>query len=182
MRPGMMRTLYLIRHTTPDIAPGICYGQLDIGVNANFAEEAARTLGWLPRPELIVTSPLIRAAQLAEYLAHSHRCELRCDDRLREKHFGAWEGKAWDNIARPELDAWAADFMGYAPSGGESAQQVLRRAHDFLQNASSLSASCVALVAHAGVIRAMLANLGGLPLPATQRWDIPCGTVIGVRY
>ena len=25
-----MQTLYLVRHTKPDIAPGICYGQLDM--------------------------------------------------------------------------------------------------------------------------------------------------------
>lgn len=178
----MTRTLYLVRHTTPGIAPGICYGQLDVNVSANFAEEAARTLGWLPRPDLIVTSPLLRAARLAEYLAQAHQCELRRDDRLMEKHFGAWEGKAWDSIARPELDAWAADFLGYAPPGGESAQQVMLRTQSLLQHLTGLPASCIAVVAHVGIIRAMLARLGGLPLHAAQRWEVPCGTVIGIRY
>ena len=42
-----MQTLYLIRHTAPDIAPGTCYGQLDIGAADSFEEEASHVLRWL---------------------------------------------------------------------------------------------------------------------------------------
>ncbi len=177
-----MRTLYLVRHTTPDIAPGTCYGQLDIGVSTAFAEEAAQTLSWLPQADLILASPLVRAARLAEFLARAQVCELRWDARLKEKHFGTWEGRTWSSIGRVELDAWAADFMGYAPPGGESAQQVMQRAQSLLQDISGMPTMRVAIVAHAGIIRAMLSHLGGLSLPAIQHWDLPCGTVIGVRY
>ena len=126
-----MQTLYLIRHTTPRIAPGICYGQLDIDVADSFDEEANNVLHWLPPLELIIASPLLRTRRLAEFLAQAQHCELRSDARLMEKHFGAWEGKAWDDIARSEIDAWAADVMGYAPPGGESAQQVMQRVQSF---------------------------------------------------
>lgn len=177
----MSRTLYLIRHTTPDIALGTCYGQLDVGVAPGFAEEASRTLGWLPPQQLVLTSPLIRASTLAAYLADAWRSELRSDARLMEKHFGAWEGRAWGSIAREELDAWAADFMEYAPPGGESAQQVMSRAHALLQDVSALPHASVALVAHAGSIRALLAQLAGLPLAATLAWDMPFGAVIGAK-
>lgn len=30
--------IYLIRHTTPAIAKGICYGQTDLDVTANFLQ------------------------------------------------------------------------------------------------------------------------------------------------
>ena len=33
--------IYLVRHTTPDVAKGICYGQADIDVTATFLAEAA---------------------------------------------------------------------------------------------------------------------------------------------
>jgi broad specificity phosphatase PhoE len=39
----------------------------------------------------------------------------------------------------------------------------------------------VALVAHAGSIRALLALLGGVPLTRTLNWQIEVGAVIGVR-
>jgi alpha-ribazole phosphatase len=178
----MPRTLTLVRHTTPDIAPGVCYGQLDVGLAASFPEEAAQALRWVPHTDLIVASPLTRAARLAEYLAQAHQSALRLDPRLMEKHFGAWEGRAWDSIARAELDAWAADLMGYAPPGGESARHLMSRTEMLMRDLAQLPHDQIALVAHAGVLRAILARLGGIPLAATLAWDLPYGAVIGVRF
>lgn len=176
-----MQTLYLIRHTTPRIAPGTCYGQLDIGVADSFNAEANDILRWLPPVELIITSPLQRTRRLAEHLAQAQACELRSDARLMEKHFGAWEGKAWDDIARHEIDAWAADASGYAPPGGESAQQLMQRVQLCLHDVAQLPQQNIALVAHGGSIRAVLAQLGGVSLAETLGWEMGYGAVMGVR-
>jgi len=176
-----MQTLYLIRHTKPEIAPGTCYGQFDIGLTDSFADEANCVLRYLPQLELILTSPLQRAYRLAEYLARTQRCELRSDARLMEKHFGVWEGKAWDDIARNEIDAWAADVMGYTPPDGESAQQVIQRVQALLHDVAQLPQHNIALVAHGGSIRALLALVGSVPLADTLNWEIGYGAVIGVR-
>jgi alpha-ribazole phosphatase len=176
-----MKTLYLIRHTTPHIAPGVCYGQLDIGVADSFVEEANGVLRWLPPVELIITSPLQRTRQLAEHLAQARHCELHSDARLMEKHFGAWEGKAWDDIARSEIDAWAADISGHAPPGGESAQQLMRRVQTCLRDVTQLPQQNIALVAHGGSIRALLAQMGDVPLAETLSWEMGYGAVMGVR-
>ncbi len=176
-----MQTLYLIRHTTPDIDLGVCYGQLDIGVAASFADEANRTRHWLPPFELIITSPLLRARRLAEYLVQGQRLPLRSDVRLMEKHFGTWEGKAWDDIAREDLDAWAAAIMGYAPPGGESAQQLLHRVQGFWHELGQLPQQNIAIVAHGGSIRALLALIANIPLTRTLNWQMDYGTVICVQ-
>lgn len=176
-----MSALYLIRHTTPRIAPGTCYGQLDIGVADSFEKEAHDILRWLPPLELIIASPLQRTRRLAEYLAQAQRCELRSDARLMEKHFGAWEGRAWDDIARSEIDAWATDVLHYAPLGGESAQQLMQRAQAFLHGVTQLSQQNIALVAHGGSIRALLAQMADVPLADTLDWKIEYGAVICVR-
>ncbi len=176
-----MKTLYLIRHTTPRIAPGICYGQLDIGVADSFDEEANNVLYWLPPVDLIITSPLQRARRLAEHIVQIQRCELRSDARLMEKHFGTWEGRAWDDIARHEIDAWAADVSGYAPLGGESAQQLMQRVQFFLRDVVQLPQQNIALVAHGGSIRALLAQIGDVPVINTLDWKIEYGAVIVVR-
>lgn len=175
------QTLYLIRHTTPRIAPGACYGQLDIGVADSFDEEANDVLNWLPPLELIITSPLQRTRRLAERLAQSQHCELRSDARLMEKHFGAWEGRAWDDITRSEIDAWAADVSGYAPPGGESAQQLMKRVRMCLHEVVQLPQRNIALVAHGGSIRALLAQIANIPLTNTLDWKIEYGAVIGSR-
>lgn len=176
-----MQTLYLIRHTTPAIAPGICYGQLDIDVADSFASEANNVLHYLPPQQLILTSPLLRTRRLAEHLAQAQHCELRSDTRLREKNFGVWEGKAWDDIDRCEIDAWADDFMGYAAQDGESAQQVMQRVQSFLSEVAQLPQKNIALVAHAGSIRAMLAVMGEVALADILKWEVGYGAVIGVR-
>lgn len=177
-----VQTLYLIRHTTPRIAPGICYGQLDIGVADSYTDEANHVLRWLPPVELILTSPLLRCHRLAEHLAQEQGCELRSDARLIEKHFGAWEGCAWDDIARVEIDAWADDVMGYAPKGGESAQQLMQRAQALLRDVGRLPQRHIALVAHGGSIRAMLAQIADVKLGDTLGWKIEYGAVITVRF
>ena len=55
---GVME-IYLIRHTTPDVAKGICYGQTDLALTATFPEEAEHVLKQLP-PDLdvVYSSPL----------------------------------------------------------------------------------------------------------------------------
>lgn len=176
-----MKTLYLIRHTKPDIAPGICYGQLDIDVADSFEEEANNVLHCLPPLELVLASPLLRAKRLGEYLAQAQHCELRSDPRLMEKHFGKWEGKEWDDIARREIDAWAADVMNYAPPGGESAQQVMQHVQGFMVDLAQLPQQHIALVAHGGSIRAMLAQLANVPLTNTLNWSMEYGAVICVK-
>lgn len=176
-----MQTLYLIRHTQPDIAPGICYGQLDIGVSNSFEEDAANVLNWLPPLDLIITSPLKRTRKLADHLGQALCREVRFDARLMEKNFGSWEGRAWDKIPRNEIDAWAADVMGYAPSGGESVQQLMQRVQAFLQDVAQLPQQHIALVAHGGTIRAILAQIADVPLTDTLNWQIDYRAVITVR-
>ncbi|HEX5336956.1 MAG TPA: alpha-ribazole phosphatase [Gallionella sp.] len=176
-----MQTLYLIRHTKPAIAPGICYGQLNLDVAESFGEEAANVQRLLPPVELIIASPLLRTHRLAEYLAQARHCPQHSDARLMEKHFGAWEDKAWDDIPRNEIDAWATDVMGYAPPGGESAQQVMRRVQLFMRDLTQLPQQNIALVAHGGSIRAMLALVAKVPLTNTLGWQMEYGAIICVR-
>lgn len=176
-----MKTLYLIRHTAPHIEPGLCYGQLDIGVADGFEQEAASVLRCLPPVDLVIASPLRRTIRLGEYLARERRCELRSDARLMEKHFGSWEGKAWDDIPRGEIDAWAANVMDYAPPGGESARQLQQRVQRFMHDLERLPQNEIAIVAHGGSIRAILALIGGIPLADTLNWKIELCAVICAR-
>lgn len=176
-----MKTLFLVRHTTPDISAGICYGQLDIDLNSGFDDEAAEVSNRLPSLELIVTSPLLRTRRLAEHLAQVHQCELRSDPLLLEMHFGDWEGKKWDDIARHEIDVWSADILNCSPPNGESAQQMMNRVQKVLHEVAQLPQQNIALVGHGGGIRALLALLGDVELVNTLVWKIEFGAVIWVR-
>lgn len=71
--------------------------------------------------------------------------------------------------------------MAYAPSGGESAQQLMLRVQDFLLDLDTLPQRHIALITHADTIRAILVQLAAIPLGKTLRWQIDYGAVITVR-
>jgi len=158
-------TLYLVRHPRPLIAPGVCYGQLDV-VAENPAPIVDRLRRELPAGLPVWSSPLQRCRTLAEAL----HAAPHIDARLMEMDFGTWEGRPWDEIARAELDAWAADIDGYAPPGGEAPRQLQQRV---LACVDELPAGAHLLVTHAGVIRALLAAAAGETLAAALQRPAP---------
>ena len=111
--------LYLIRHPRPDVAPGTCYGQTDLGLAESPRVVAERLRPLLPADYALYTSPLRRARLLAEALGSP-----QVDARLQEIHFGEWEGRSFDEIGKAALDAWSAAPLDFAPPGGESPRQM----------------------------------------------------------
>jgi len=176
-----VKTLTLVRHTTPLVERGICYGQLDLDVVHSFAAEAAAISDLISPPDLVISSPLLRTRKLGEFLVAEYGCEQRDDARLMEMHFGDWEGRGWNDIARAEMEAWSADVQNFAPPNGESAQHVMLRVQAMLQDLALLPQQNIVLVAHGGSIRAVLAQLAGIPLVHTLGWQIDYGAVIVVR-
>jgi len=175
------KKLTLIRHTQPDIAPGICYGQTDVGVAENFAGEAAAVANWVQSVDLLIASPLARTQRLAEYLSGVFSCDWRADARLMELNFGEWEGQNWSGIPRYDLDAWGADILHFTPPGGESATQLMLRVKMALSDVMILPYQHVALIAHAGSLRAVLSLLGDVSLSNVMTWEIGYGAVIELK-
>ncbi|MCG8417657.1 MAG: alpha-ribazole phosphatase [Proteobacteria bacterium] len=173
--------MYLIRHTTPAIEDGICYGHTDVPLADSFEVELTAVVARLPDSfHRVYTSPLSRCARLAERLVAT-RCIS--DARLMELDFGAWEGRPWDDIDRAELDAWAADIAGYACPGGESYSQLYRRVSRFcaelereLDRPDQGQCPC-AIVAHGGSLRAMLARWMNWSPEQSLRYPIQYGAV-----
>ncbi len=151
--------LYLIRHPKPEIATGICYGQSDIDVsdlNCWLVYEQVQAA--LPAKVMMFSSPLQRCAKLAQLL---HPIPNH-DARLMEMHFGKWEMQNWDAIQRSEIDAWAADVVGYAPGGGETVTAMAARVIDFLHDLAKKNLHDVAIVAHAGSLDLIMAYKVGM--------------------
>ena len=147
-------SLWLARHAKPLIAPGICYGALDIAADAELTQTAAQALASeLPQGSGVQVSPLTRCQQLAQAL-QTLRPDLRfsTNPHLREMDFGHWEGVPWADIPRAAVDAWTADFAYHRFGGKESANEVLARVACAWD---ALPADSVTLwIAHAGVAQA----------------------------
>jgi len=111
--------IYLIRHTTPAVAKGICYGQTDLDITDSFFDEAAIISKILPQSiRAVHSSPLQRCKKLATQLFPSHSIVLH--DELMEIHCGQWEMKNWDGLPEEELGPWMKDFVNVRIPGGES--------------------------------------------------------------
>lgn len=151
--------LYLIRHPTPQVAAGICYGRTDLELAEDVAAAAARIGPQLPLRLPVFTSPLQRCRQLADALHPAPRS----DPRLQEMNFGAWEMRPWNQIQREALDGWAADPLGYAPPDGESVAQLQARVQNFVMELKDEGLERAVLVTHAGVLKVLVGDSQRLP-------------------
>jgi len=143
-----------LRHPRPEIAPGTCYGRLDVPARPRAAAEIAGAVKAMPRIARVVASPAARCRLLAERVAEASAASLTFDDRLWELDFGAWEGMPWDAIPRAELDPWANDPWSTPPPGGERFGDLHARIADVIADFRASPSSAVAVISHAGPIRA----------------------------
>ncbi len=116
------------------------------------------------RFDAIYSSDLQRARHTALAIAKGRDLDVRLDVRLREFDFGAWEGLTWAEIVRrfPQLrNITRTSARDYAPLGGETFANVRQRARSFLHDVRGAPHSRVAVVTHAGVLHASIAELFG---------------------
>ena len=175
------RQLWVVRHAQPLVAPGICYGALDVTADPAATAECARRLAVvLPHRLWVRHSPLQRCEQLAQSL-QALRPDLasEADGRLVEMDFGTWQGRAWTDIAHADIEAWTPRFADHCPGGGESLASMLRRVAHALQEAHETAErqqGDVLWISHAGVARCVqwlqdgrAAN--GVP-PQADQWPL----------
>ena len=182
--------LTLVRHTSLDIAPSICYGQSDVAVSANFENERMALQKKLAAFEFdaIYASPLKRCHQLAQALCadelFGHASEsIKLDARLKELHFGDWEMSPWDAIPREKFDVWADDYANLAPPNGETFSELHARAKSFVEDVSSHSqGKSILVVTHGGFIRALIAEVLQMPLKRLFRLTIDHASVTQLEF
>jgi alpha-ribazole phosphatase len=173
--------LYLIRHTRPAVSQGVCYGQADVDVAETFVDEvqAIRTKIAHVAPVASYSSPLSRCARLASSLKLGM---TQHDARLMEMDFGEWELRAWDEIPRKQLDRWGDAYTHLAPPGGETFTELHHRVTEFLRELMARHrGQDVVVVTHAGVVRALLAEVLNLPLTEVFRFHLDFGGVTQLR-
>lgn len=170
--------LWLVRHAQPLIAPGICYGRLDVPADEAASRQAAQSLRLaLPDKFEAWYSPLQRCKQLEQHLRAQHPVFISTPEpRLMELDFGRWEGLGWERIGKHAIDAWGRDLAGHAPGGGEPLSSMLARVRAALRKVAAREAEAPDMVwiTHAGVIRCvhwLLAH--GDRLPTAGDWRLP---------
>jgi alpha-ribazole phosphatase len=175
----MLRYL-LIRHGQTDWnVSGRIQGQSDVPLNAVGKQQvAALAEGLASMPiDAVYASDLMRARTTAEVMVDPHGLDVQLEPRLREVHFGEWEGFTYDELLdripgfAEAWDAWSADRVHRAPPGGESLLQFSERVAAALEDVRAAHEDgTVALISHGGSIRMTFCVLMGLPL--TSYWQM----------
>lgn len=163
--------LYFVRHVQPDIAAGVCYGQLDVPLMAGYEVLHDAIAAQLGEVDMVYASPLQRCVLLAKRLSGS----FVEDARLMELNFGVWEGKKWEEIDRALLDVWGERYIQERPPGGESLLDLVGRLDAFLKALKGVGK--IVIVSHAGVIRAAMHLLEGKGLEEVMAEKINYGGI-----
>lgn len=172
--------VWLVRHgALPPDPEGRMVGARDIALSATGRAQArALARGFMPglrgRLCAVITSDLSRCRETADLLLeHFEPVPLHVEPGLREISLGRWEGLTREEIEIRWPGAHAArgrDMGGFVPPGGESFAAVQRRALDALARWRQRHPQGTLLcVAHAGVLRVLLARYLALPLDDVLR-------------
>jgi len=175
--------LTAIRHTSVDVPSGICYGISDVSVANSFPEEAAQIQEQLDILQLgrIYSSPLKRCTQLASVLFQEKKLTL--DDRLRELDFGDWEMQAWNSIFNSsEGKAWFHDYAHASCPNGESFAELVARVKSFLDELKANENEQIAIITHAGVIRALMILLQQKSAEEAFNTPLKYGQIVNFNY
>ena len=172
--------IYLIRHTTPDIQKGICYGQSDINLVSNYDNEIHAVKEKIKGVcfDVVYSSPLKRCTSLAKSI---HETFYK-DNRLKELNFGDWELMPWDSIPRAESLSWMEDFVNVSTPHGESYVELQNRVVDFFKDVQNSSYDTIGIVTHAGVIRALLSYVRNIALKDSFSIEVNYGDVIKFEF
>ena len=142
------------------------------GVNDVLTESGWKQM-WSAMPEKppwqhIISSPLARCSDFSKALAKKLHIDVRIEDNIKEIGFGVWEGKTPAEIIAADAEAinhFYADPVNNRPDGAESLEVFSDRVWQSYQNISlEHENKHVLLVAHAGVARAITANILGMSL------------------
>jgi alpha-ribazole phosphatase len=167
---------------------GRCYGSLDVGLSDQGRLQCTALAAVLGReePSRVVSSPRRRARETALAIAGALGLEAEDWEELRELDFGELEGRTYDEIAssQPELyDRWMHDPTSVTFPGGEGYAELRARVGVGLARLlSECRGSTVVAVTHGGVVRAVLADVLGIPAERIFRLGIEPASVSEVEW
>ncbi|HHM05844.1 MAG TPA: histidine phosphatase family protein [Gammaproteobacteria bacterium] len=160
------RYIDVLRHGEPE--GGRCIrGQRDDRLSAAGWAQMRAAVAHGRLWQRVVSSPLHRCADFASAYAKAHQLPLCIEPRLKEIGFGPWEGHKPAKLQRDDPERYTRfrrDPVAHLPPGAEPVTAFAARvgaAWDELLLQSD--ARAVLVVAHAGVIRALLNHVLGAP-------------------
>jgi 2,3-bisphosphoglycerate-dependent phosphoglycerate mutase len=134
----------------------------------------------------LICSDLGRARETAGYLAAATGLEIVTDARLRERHYGPFEGLTLAEIKANQREIYArfrTDDPDYVLPGGESHRQHYQRNVAFLEAfVQNHPGTTAALVAHGGVLDSVFRFLARIPLDQPRCFLVPNVSLTVIKH
>lgn len=148
---------------------------------ANWAAYLASG-GW----QRIVCSDLGRVQETVAIINSTLRLPVTIDKRLREQHWGDWEGLKVDDVRRDCSDFLAVQVTrgwDFCPPGGESRREVRDRVFAALAAMrSALPERKLLVVCHLGVIKCLIYDVAGRKFLPDEPTLIKKGCMHHIHY
>lgn len=104
----------------------------------------------------------LRCVETARAIAAAVGChDVRLSEALRPRHWGAWAGRPWSDVAEYLGGLKKTDRRKFRPPGGESWHQLDSRVRPVLWHSIDVGEGNIGFVSHMSTIRAMLACMIG---------------------
>jgi len=149
------------------------------GVDDPLSEQGWRqmwqTLGKQCPWQRVVSSPLQRCLAFARALGESHKLPVMVEEDFREVGFGSWEGLDREQVQARDPEGYAAfyrDPVNNRPAGAENLLDFGRRVAAACNRTVAGGKGPILVVAHAGVIRAVLGHVLQAPPQAWYRIQV----------
>lgn len=154
----MSQVLFLRHGETEWNAERRLQGRSEAPLSGTGLLQVASAAGTLPGDFSLVVASDLRRARLTAAPYVDRRCvEFRLDPRLRERSWGAWEGRTHDEVSA-EHPGWREE--GIRPEGYETDAMVWDRVAPVVDEFRAM-AGRVLCVAHGGVIGVVARRFGG---------------------
>lgn len=159
-------------------------GQLDIQLN-DTGRWQARCVGQALTGEplsAVYSSDLGRAHETARAIGEAAGVQVVAHTGLRERRFGMFEGKTFDEIHQAWPDHaqnWKKRIPDWEPpQGGESLLQLRERVSRTVADlASRHRGEQIAVVAHGGVLDTLYRIATGQDVNSPRTWQLPNGAI-----
>jgi alpha-ribazole phosphatase len=169
-------TIGLLRHGETVGSPRFCGAMDDPLTELGWAQlrEAVKREGveW----QRVISSPLSRCADFARDLGEQLALPVALDERLREMHFGDWEGRSAAELMTTDAEALSLfwdDPVSNTPAGAEPLlvfqARVLAAWRDILARHPG---ERILLLSHGGVVRTLLCHLREHPVARLLEFDV----------
>lgn len=136
--------------------------------------------------EQIITSPLQRCQSFARALGERHGIDVTVEPRFKEVGLGSWEGLSHDEIKTGKADEFQAFLrnpVNHRPPGAEVLDDFINRVNSaYDEIMEHYRSKRYLIVAHAGVIRAVIARTVHAAPVGFYRIKINHGGITRIRH